>query len=109
MKKNIEALQLNMIKKKFIGKTTTQPKPEPISTYNYKMQSESSEKSPMNQQNADRQFAYNSNLFKNIGNDSQPIMENGSAVSNFSSVSNINNILNNHKVDYHTNSLSPLR
>ena len=57
---------------------------------------ESKTKSPVNYQTDHNEFDYNSTLFKQICNESQPIINNGSGVSNFSSVSNINQILNGH-------------
>lgn len=108
MKNNIEALQMNMAKKKMMNKPSGNHKHEhkdiePI-TITDQPSFESKPRSPINYQHVENEFGYNSTLFKNIQNDSQPIMNNGSAVSNFSSVSNINNILNNHhnfeRVDY---------
>lgn len=96
MKNNIEALQLNMAKKKITTKPS-QTKQVPIepATFEERSSFEDKTKSPTNQ-HRETEFGYNSTLFRNINNDSQPIMNNGSAVSNFSSVSNINHLLNNH-------------
>jgi len=77
MKKNIETLQINMAKKKLIGKTnTTNNKPKPLDPQPYqpKLESDETLRSPINYQGGDREFGYNSALFKIINNDSQPIM-----------------------------------
>lgn len=60
---------------------------------------ESKTKSPINY-NSQNDFDYNSTLFKQIGNESQPFINNGSGLSNFSSVSNINQILNGHNLQH---------
>lgn len=97
MKNNIEALQNNIAKKRLTAKSSTQSRPvqiQPITIEDHPS-FESKPKSPA-YQHLETEFGYNSTLFRNINNDSQPILNNGSAVSNFSSVSNINNLLNNH-------------
>lgn len=54
MKKNIEALQINMAKKKLIGKTNnTNNKPKPLDPQ-LRIDSEQTIKSPINYQSADR-------------------------------------------------------
>ena len=98
MKSNIEALQLSLANKKKTSKSINHRPVEPIAIYDHMQSFESRTKSPLNYQTEHNDFDYNSTLFKQIGNDSQPIMNNGSGVSNFSSVSNINQLLNGHNL-----------
>jgi len=57
MKKNIEALQINMAKKKLVGKpNTTNNKPKPLDPQPYqpRLYSDETLKSPINYQGGDR-------------------------------------------------------
>lgn len=96
MKNNIEKLQLNMNRKLDRSRPNITKYPQTIYDQpDYQL------KSPAN---TDKEFTYNSTLFKNINNESQPIMDNGSGVSNFSSVSNINHLLNANVNNLHLSS-----
>ena len=80
--------------KKSVKASNPRRQVEPITVYEQSSFETRDNKSPINAYQGQNDFGYNSTLFQHIANDSQPIMNNGSAVSNFSSVSNINQLLN---------------